>query len=750
MRNRPPELESRFCAGLWARGYNPVFLASGAPEPLGLLRAVQARIIPLGDVSLLAGCAPPTTTGEALSTPITTQWVAPPASETLLPRVGKSLGGTPGQLPPELRGLAVRLEFTEGVIDRVPPEVVDQYLHTVDLAHCALAVQSVLLGAGERLCIVTEVLRIAAVQISFATTGGRPAEPSFDAIDEATGLHAMHVRRGVMLLEAVRPGIVGFRCYRVVERHLRLALETVPTLNLSWRYEPVLLSDGRLAEIGTAGDVESAATPFELAEDAEHEYIMMPDRGFSVDPADERAAALFRDLHERPPDSRISVLLGDRVEAPLIKLDSMSVYGPKLVRLRREHASLLEAVSPRVRLEPVVAYSAAAQRRPRPTPLSGGCCTVEVLCSRTGRPLEGAEVIAITNLANGAGSRARSDQSGIAELDFGNVPAEVDALWVVPPAGYWGVYAASARIHPGHTVTLEPLQVSPIADALAHYYGSADPSAGAGVRVALIGAGVGPHSDLKPCSGCNVVTGERPEAHEDNGCGYDTHAAGIFAARLAPAATLYSFRTFAAGSETTTNYALLRAILCACEAGCDVIHLAVQEAAGENDRALEIAFEEIRLRGAIVVVPAGDDGRRGPGVLARYASRAGFIAAALGRRGAYPCNSVEASEGTSQPAGADPAAFVAAFSSCGGVSFLAPGVGIVSTAVGGGYTPRSSTSVASAVVAAAAARVISRSLAALPAARDAVRARALMSLVASTALPLGFPVEYEGSGLPAG
>ena len=72
-------------------------------------------------------------------------------------------------------------------------------------------------------------------------------------------------------------------------------------------------------------------------------------------------------------------------------------------------------------------------------------------------------------------------------------------------------------------------------DGLRHFFGNGKDADGAGVKVAVVDTGVGPHNDLLVDGGENTVVGENPNAFADNGHQHGTHVAGIIAARGPPA-----------------------------------------------------------------------------------------------------------------------------------------------------------------------------------------------------------------------
>lgn len=97
----------------------------------------------------------------------------------------------------------------------------------------------------------------------------------------------------------------------------------------------------------------------------------------------------------------------------------------------------------------------------------------------------------------------------------------------------------------------------------------------------------------------------------------------------------------------------------------------------------------------------------------------------------------------------DTANFMASFTNMGGeVDLTAPGVGVLSTVPGGGHGPMSGTSMATPAATGAAACVLSQNPAIVAQARDRSRSDAIVRLLFRATGSLGFPMNFEGMGLP--
>ena len=133
--------------------------------------------------------------------------------------------------------------------------------------------------------------------------------------------------------------------------------------------------------------------------------------------------------------------------------------------------------------------------------------------------------------------------------------------------------------------------------------------------------------------------------------------------------------------------------------------------------------------------------------MAYPASEPSVIAvSALGRKGTFPAHTTETSD-VAAPFGSDRHNFIAAFSNVGPeIDLTGPGVGIISTIVGG-YAVMDGTSMACPAVTGVAARLLGASPE-FQAARNANRSDAVAQLLLNSATTLGFKPNYEGHGLP--
>ncbi len=218
-----------------------------------------------------------------------------------------------------------------------------------------------------------------------------------------------------------------------------------------------------------------------------------------------------------------------------------------------------------------------------------------------------------------------------------------------------------------------------------------DYTEGAGVRVAVIDTGIDTtHPDLqgKVDGGYNAITGSQaPGSYVDDN-GHGTHVAGIIAAirdgkgvvGVAPKARLYAVKVLDADGTGSLSD-VIKGIIWAADNGMQVANMSLGSPQGSA--AMEEALRYAEARGVVVVAAAGNSG------------------ASVGYPGAYPETiAVSASDWNDQ---------LASFSSRGPqVKFIAPGVDIVSTYLGGGYLSLSGTSMATPFVTGMAALAVSQ------------------------------------------
>lgn len=440
-------------------------------------------------------------------------------------------------------------------------------------------------------------------------------------------------------------------------------------------------------------------------------------------------------------------------------LDAISEDGPKLAAFRPDQASSLRAAYPGVRIEPLRFFRPALAPKIRPSARPRLAAaerlrrwSVRVVDDATGAPVSDVLVVALTRAKARVGVEAVTDASGMARFTLPSSLDRAEQVLVYPKSGFWGALRRDVAFAALAEVRLRPADPS-WPGALAHFFGSASPKAGRGVRVGVVDTGVARgHPDLVVAGGRNTVVGEKPGDYADNGEGHGTHVAGIIAGRgtpprgfrgLAPSAELRSYRVFPKGRSEASNYAIAKALDAATRDRCDLINLSL--GGGAPDPVVRAAIEDARNHGALVLAAAGNEGRAPVSFPA--SDSLALAVSATGREETFPADSVEALE-VAPPRGTDRKNFLAAFSNVGvEMDLTAPGVGIVSTWPDG-YAALSGTSMACPAATGAAAALLSRERALLARPRDAERSARMAARLLDAACVLGFGPRYEGQGMP--
>ncbi len=498
-------------------------------------------------------------------------------------------------------------------------------------------------------------------------------------------------------------------------------------------------------------------------------YVLLPARGLkAARPVEFNVLTRFAGVTSMLPPVRMGladflgpIQLGAEAPPPPLPetvhvIDSVHEDGPKLVAMSDAAAGALAATDSGMRLEPVRFYkpAKALDRNPGSPPPGAGAqppLTLTVVGGGpTQAPIAGVKVVAFTSLANDEGSAGATDAAGQVSLALGGGQLTLDSLYIAPPErDHWGFYRTGFAVQHGDIIALAPI-AAPYDDCLRRACAPTSAMDGDGVKVAVIDTGVGPSPDLTLGGGANCVQGELRSAYEDNGVGHGTHVAGIIGGRAAsgaplgaaPAASLWSGRVFGQNGGDATNYSIMKAMILATENACDLINLSL--AAADADSVLQDAITDAMDQGAVVFAAAGNDGVQG---LASPANCIGAVAVtAYGDAGAYPSGIPHDAEAG---APSTPPEFFANFSNWGtGVGYIGPGVGVISTAVGGGYAIRSGTSMACAATTGRAARLLAGAPALLAQSRDRLRSVAIQNMLQANAkaMPPAFGFSYAGSG----
>lgn len=483
----------------------------------------------------------------------------------------------------------------------------------------------------------------------------------------------------------------------------------------------------------------------------ENQYIILPARGLRAEsgPSLDLLLNMNSDFLSKP--ERVSALPEGR---NVRILDVVQENGAKLVEADEVTAAMINENNN----IPLRAVRLVTYKRPDPYRLPSSILIaaennaleefqVQVRDRATQVPVAGAEVFAFTNFAANQGSAAVTDATGAALLSLSD--HRLDRLYVYPPPNYWGAFRSQLSAN-GLVVDLEPVSL-PYVDSVRHFYGATTFNAATGVVVGVLDTGCGPHPALNIVGGECTVTGDLPGDWQD----YDihgTHVAGLVGCSgalrgMAPGVPIRSFRVFPKNvRDGATNYAILKALLRAAEARCDIVNLSL--GGGPADVIVEESITDARNQGMLLVIAAGNDGRQAVSYPAAYD---GTVAvSAMGVEGTYPAGALEEADVLRPPISQrDPNEFLARFSNVGPqICVTAPGVGTLSTLPNGNFGPLSGTSMAAPVAAGAAACLLSQDPTVFGMPRDRSRSNAIFNLLTQNCERRRFGSDFEGFGLP--
>jgi subtilisin len=495
--------------------------------------------------------------------------------------------------------------------------------------------------------------------------------------------------------------------------------------------------------------------------DPEHRFILLPRRGIRanrVGQAAEVLAKLPRVSSLKPPQ-RGQLSFAPHLGVQVLDTITQIENGPKLVEMTMATEAAVNSPDSPIRALPIVRYQLAKRSfySVRPA-ISGAAVTprtsvvVECLENGTLTPLADCHVMAFDNFAARTGDEGDTDALGRVSLTIG--ASQIERLYVSKDT-HWGAFQTNVPVASGTTVqvVVEPVSLSHT-DAVRHYYGKSNFNAATGVVVGVMDTGVGPHGDLNIVRRENTVTGEAANATDDWD-GHGTHVAGLIGSKgtpptglrgMAPDIPIQSYRVFGDGAETATNYAILKAMILAAEYECDIINLSL--GGGPYDVIVEESIQDARDQGMLVVIAAGNDGRK---VVAYPAAYSGATAvSAFGREGSFPTGSLAEADVERPPHGTvDTREYVASFTNVGTqIAVTSLGSGVLSTLPNNKHGPMSGTSMAAPVVTGSAACLLSRDSSIFNMSRNRARSDAIEKLLQSNCTRRGFGPTYEGYGFP--
>ncbi len=352
--------------------------------------------------------------------------------------------------------------------------------------------------------------------------------------------------------------------------------------------------------------------------------------------------------------------------------------------------------------------------------------------------------------------RQLTNTQGNATLKLhGETLQTLSELRIKPKDSFWSkVIKMPALQERGNTVTLQPLPTSKD-DPQIDTWGTeamgivAMPNNGPVVKVAVIDSGLsGDHPDLDPAGGMSMGEGGDPaEDWKNDGSGHGTHVSGTVGALnnafgvrgVADRVAIHSYQIF----PQATMSKLLRALDKAIEDQVDVINMSL--GGSSSSVVLQERLQAVRNAGILPIAAAGNNGGK---VMYPAAYSEVMAVAAVGRVGTFPDDSHHTAHvtGTNTANGA----YFAARFTCRGpeIDVCGPGVAVISTVPGKGYSSYDGTSMASPHVAGFAAVKLAQSPAILNMQRSGARAKALFDAVIAACQDLGLEAELQGRGMP--
>jgi hypothetical protein len=385
-----------------------------------------------------------------------------------------------------------------------------------------------------------------------------------------------------------------------------------------------------------------------------------------------------------------------------------------------------------------------------------------------GRPLADASAaLLLTSLSGTQSTRVTTttDAAGHAAFAFDPSRWFPSLVIVTPKDGFWSWWEASPA--DGKRIEIPALPKSGPDSWWGGLVGagSYSPTRASGIRIGVVDTGVGPHPYLSHVTNLGSMIGgvytSTPQAGLDSG-EHGTHVCGILAARpidesgdfggLAAGASVSVIRVFPPDGTANQGDIADAIEMLARDQRCDVINLSL---GGSAPSQIELdAILAAAEQGALCIAAAGNTGGAALLYPAAYPEVAAVAAVAL--VAASPAN---ATATLCMPAQADRYAgnlYVGNFSNGGwGMTCAAPGVGIISTVPARGVVPApyadlSGTSMATPVVSACLASVLSQDKLYLSLPRGPERTRRASAVLLSTLQPLGLSPFMVGQGLAQG
>lgn len=381
-----------------------------------------------------------------------------------------------------------------------------------------------------------------------------------------------------------------------------------------------------------------------------------------------------------------------------------------------------------------------------------------------------------------------TDENGNAEIysstkntnsmHFGSI--RVDASL----SGHWDYYQPDVTLHTSSpfNIELERVVIPSTSSVLSHFHSeSRRLDQNCVPKVGVIDTGIDfNHPDLNVIEGFGFYSiSSGTTSHADNGVGHGTHVAGIIGSSnqdslgMAPGTSLISYRIFPDRSPATSNrdeninqgigatfLDLRKAIIHAVNHECDIINISLDfdfsldEYLDRKTKISSIKQECNRAfnRGIVVVAAAGNKARSKVAYPAAIDTVVGV--SAMGRKNTVCHHSYDNKHFGLPKDISDHSNRFGKFSnyckSKKNIQFVASGIGITSTIIGGGYGVMTGTSMACAVVSGVLANLLSQNPTIYNMPRNQERAIAMLNLLKNSdnLKNLNFGKKYQGDGMP--
>ena len=447
-----------------------------------------------------------------------------------------------------------------------------------------------------------------------------------------------------------------------------------------------------------------------------------------------------------------------------------------IVRMHSEHAKMVQQAAPPnliIEEDLPLRYGRALESSPTPPPRVGtlktnvGFAPQVITLKIVGEHDAPVEGVKVSLQGEGFPTEGQTDREGNVTLNLFNLGNTLKFLFVEPRKDYWNYYVTSPALSSRSVNLVRLRSLGTTVDGFPQNFKFGwgqrimgldqvtDDLNGRGVKIAIIDSGLdATHPLLSHIQAGQDLTDSADNANntwENDVVGHGTHCAGIIAARrtaklplrgFAPQAEIHAIKIFPGGRFSS----LLSALDYCIEKNIDVVNMSL--GASQVSEAVEQKLEEAFLSGVACIVAAGNSG----GAVQYPASSPKVLAvSALGRVGEFPPDSWDA-QTLVQGLIASDGTFSPAFTCFGPeIGVTAPGVAIISTVPNNGFDPQSGTSMAAPHITGLAALLLAHHplfKTGPQAVRGGQRISTLFNMIKSLCVPLSFPPERAGAGIP--